>query len=170
MVANQQVKYTGGFITDTLGWTKITGSFTAQGGEEYLTIGFFEDTTNHIGVLPLIPDTVSLGYFSVYYYIDGITLKEISDTVNTTKCNEIMPNVFTPNNDSVNDILKFNICNKVLKTAIYTRWGILMFESYKSNPFWDGRTTSGEECTDGIYFYVIETEEKTHKGFIQLLR
>jgi gliding motility-associated-like protein len=170
IVANPQIKYTAGFITDTLGWTKISGSFIALGGEEYLTLGFFEDTLNHTGVLPLIPDTVSLGYFFVYYYIDGIKLNEILNTNNAIKCNDLIPNIFTPNGDSVNDLLCFKTCSKIIKTTIYNRWGNLVFETDKQNRSWDGRTTSGESCNDGAYFYLIETEEKIFKGFIQLIR
>jgi hypothetical protein len=36
--------------------------------------------------------------------------------------------------------------------------------------YWDGRTNSGEVCNDGTYFYVIKTDEKYLKGFIQLIR
>jgi gliding motility-associated-like protein len=170
IVATPQVKYTSGYITDSLGWTKISGSFLAQGGEEYLTIGFFEDTTNHVGVLPLIPDTVSLGYFSVYYYIDGIELKETQDISNPKNCSDIIPNVFTPNADGINDVLRFTTCNKIINTTIYNRWGNLVFNTENQNYSWDGKTTSGEPCIDGTYFYIIQTEEKTYKGFIQLIR
>lgn len=169
IVANPQVKYTGGYLTDSLGWTKISGSFTAMGGEEYLSIGFFEDTLNHVGVLPLIPDSVSLGYFIVYYYIDGVSLKEVSDTTTAQKCIELIPNVFTPNADSVNDFLKFTTCNKILQITIYNRWGNLVFTSDKMN-YWDGRTSSGEPSNDGIYFYILQTEEKIYKDFVQLIR
>ena len=36
-----QVINTNGYITDTLNWTKMEGIFTANGGEQYLTIGNF---------------------------------------------------------------------------------------------------------------------------------
>jgi len=40
---------------------------------------------------------------------------------------------------------------------------------------WDGRTTSGEKCADGYYYYVLqytETTEETQKkkGFINLFQ
>lgn len=169
IVSNPQIKYTGGAITDTLGWTKISGSFTAIGGEEYLTIGFFEDTLNHLGVLPLIPDTVSLGYFSIYYYVDGISLLELSDTSTTMSCNELIPNIFTPNRDGINDVLRFTTCSKIQKISVYNRWGNEVYTSDNTN-YWDGRTTSGEFCNDGTYFYIVQTEEKIYKGFVQLIR
>lgn len=152
------------FITDTLNWVKVEGKIKSTGGESYITIGYFDNITNDsLRVNNLPPSGVSS-----YYYIDGLELHETSDSI--SKCTEVIPTVFTPNNDSINDILKFNLCNNVLKFTIYNRWGNLMFESDKSNPFWDGRTTSGEQCADGNYFYVITTEEKTYKGFVQLIR
>lgn len=81
-----------------------------------------------------------------------------------------LPNIFTPNGDNINDVLSFNKCFKLLKTTIYNRWGNIVFETEKENHFWDGRTTSGEECVEGTYFYVITTEEKTYKGYLQLTR
>ena len=161
--ANPQVQYTGGFITDSLNWTKVSGSFIASGGEEYLTMGFFEDTTNRIGVLPLIPDSLSLGGYAVYYDIDGVSLTE-------TACVMLLPNVFTPNEDGINDVLKFKLCTPIINTTIYNRWGIKVFETDDVNIDWGGRTTSGELCNDGIYFYTITTEEKKEKGFVQLIR
>jgi OOP family OmpA-OmpF porin len=161
--ANPQVNYTGGFITDTLNWTKISGSFYADGGEQYLTIGFFEDTLKHQGVLPLIPDSVSLGGYSIYYFVDGISVFE-------SECLSNIPNVFTPNKDGINDLLKFDLCNSIEKTYIYNRWGINVFETTDANHYWDGRNTRGEECVDGNYYYIIETKEKIIKGFVQLIR
>ncbi len=161
--ANPQVKYESGYLTDTLNWTKITGDFVADGGEEYLTIGFFEDTLNHQGVLPLMPDSLTFKSYTIYYFIDGIILNESICTLN-------IPNVFTPNKDGINDVLKINSCSSLIKTTIYNRWGNKVFETTDVNYFWDGRTTSGEDCIDGNYFYIIETKEKTIKGFVQLIR
>lgn len=81
-----------------------------------------------------------------------------------------LPNIFTPNGDNINDVLNLAICNKILKTTIYNRWGTIVFDTEKENHFWDGRTTSGVECAEGTYFYVITTDEKTYKGYLQLTR
>lgn len=85
-----------------------------------------------------------------------------------------MPNVFTPNNDSINDIF-YPILDEVTQMgfSIYNRYGILIFETARLNGFWDGHTTSGEPCNDGVYFCVltatgidgIQFKEKT---FVQL--
>ncbi|MBK6983601.1 MAG: gliding motility-associated C-terminal domain-containing protein [Bacteroidetes bacterium] len=157
-----QVVNKNNFILDSLNWTKIEGTFTANGSEEYLTIGYFENQT--VDTLNNYDDEFNPYYkIASYYYVDGISLIELP-------CSILIPNVFTPNADNVNDVFRFNLCSKILKTTIFNRWGNLVFETDKQNRSWDGRTTSGINCEDGIYFYCIETEAEKHKGHIQLIR
>ena len=40
---------------------------------------------------------------------------------------------------------------------------------------WDGRTTAGIECSDGVYFYIltakgIDDKEYNQRGFVQLIK
>lgn len=168
--ATPQIKYSGGYLSDTLGWTKVEGSFEALGGENYLTLGFFEDTLKHQGVLPLISDTISLGLYSVYYYIDGIYLSEVKIKDTTVACNVFIPNVFTPNNDGYNNDFNFKTCGTDCKTIIYNRWGNKVFETSQSNRFWDGNNEFGNPYPSGTYYYIIKTKEDIYKGFIQLIR
>jgi gliding motility-associated-like protein len=73
----------------------------------------------------------------------------------------ILPTIFSPNNDGVNDIFKPIIAGLTnMKLDIYNRYGTIIFSSDRINAFWDGRTTSGEPCSAGVYFYTIEA-----KGF-----
>lgn len=161
-IISQVLNSTNNYITDTLNWTEIKGSFIAHGGEEYLTIGYFPDTLN-IDTLREYNVSNDLTNFGNYYFIDDVKLFE-------EVCLQTIPNVFTPNNDYINDVLKISTCNRLLKNTIYNRWGIVVFETRKEHHYWDGRTTSGEECVDGTYYYIIETEEKIFKGFVQLIR
>lgn len=101
----------------------------------------------------------------------------IPDTCNTEF---VIPNVFTPNYDDINDVwrVKLPYSNTFQGLYIYNRWGtpvyILDNNAKIKNVFWDGHTTSGIECADGIYFYVLETidaekNKKIYKGTITLL-
>lgn len=68
-VANPQ----GNIITDKLYWTLITGSFIANGSEQYITIGNFHNDQN--------TDTVFLGnnyWNAAYYYVDDICVSNDS--------------------------------------------------------------------------------------------
>jgi len=88
--------------------------------------------------------------------------------------NLVLPNVFTPNFDSINDVFK-PVTDEIteLSFSIFNRWGNLIFETERVNGFWDGRTTSGEPCQDGVYFCVltakgIDNKDYKLKGFVQL--
>lgn len=102
-----------------------------------------------------------------------------SDTVNVNyvNCEAIVaPNVFTPNGDGVNDIffLKGNYLQRKI-IDIYDRWGTLVFEDLKGDKGWDGKNFSGNECSDGTYFFVaivvlIDGKQSQISGYIQLYR
>lgn len=69
-----QIVNQSGFITDTTNWFQIQGCYTANGGEQYITIGNFNSNAN--------TDTLFVGSNDpnpgadryAYYYIDDITL------------------------------------------------------------------------------------------------
>jgi hypothetical protein len=66
------------FLTDNDGWNRIDGSFVANGGERYLTIGSFKDDSETDTLFiegggafrPNQPDYWSFSY----YYIDGVSV------------------------------------------------------------------------------------------------
>ncbi len=73
----------------------------------------------------------------------------------------IIPNVFTPNEDGVNDT--YFITAKGLKEfnmVIVNRWGNVVFESDDVQFSWDG-TINGDKCGDGTYFYIITAKSAT---------
>jgi len=88
--------------------------------------------------------------------------------------NIILPNVFTPNFDSINDVFK-PILDEIVEMdfSIFNRYGNLVFETSRLNGFWDGRTTSGEPFKDGVYFCVlnatgVDGKKYKEKTFVQL--
>lgn len=88
------------------------------------------------------------------------------------------PNVFTPDNDGVNDtwILPINIdLAQSNSVTIYNRWGdiIIKFDNYNnSDVAWDGSDKNGTPVTPGTFFYVIEfpTTGESYSGWVQVLR
>ena len=60
------------YLTDKVNWVKYSGTYKAMGGEEYLTMGNFNDTTTI--------DTIFVGggnefyHAQIYYYLDDIFL------------------------------------------------------------------------------------------------
>ena len=91
----------------------------------------------------------------------------------------IIPNVFSPNDDGVNDGFNlFGGCIHSVEKQIYNRWGQLLFHSNLIDEEWDGRTRSGAKASEGTYFYIFKVgmflngneSQKTFKGTVSLLR
>jgi len=88
----------------------------------------------------------------------------------------IIPNVFTPNNDTRNDVFKVNASGiRSFHCSIFDRWGLKMYEWNDVTGWWDGKTKTGAPAPDGSYFFIISyTDEKdvskTEKGFLSLFR
>lgn len=158
---------TSNYITDSLGWQKITMRYKAIGSENYMIIGCFTDSVHLKYTMSNCDTTFWNGgnYASDYIFIDDISVTELPFQDPT------FPNIFTPNNDGNNDVWKLDLSGyENINCIIYNRWGNKIFETKQNVIIWDARTTSGVECSDGTYFYIIETKEKNYKGFFQLLR
>jgi hypothetical protein len=76
-----QITNLNGVINDTLNWTKIEGSFLAQGNERFMQIGCFLDSANiQFVTVPGDPNVVPpFGSPSIaYYYFDDAYLYELN--------------------------------------------------------------------------------------------
>ncbi len=128
-------------------------------GKEYNTIGTFYDT---------IP--TKLGCDSVL----KINIEKGECPLDS--CSLTVPNVFTPNNDGVNDVFTLTITGiDELKVNIYNRWGNLVYEQTGKDISWDGKNKNGDDVTDGVYYYLIDYncengEQKRESGFVVVSR
>jgi gliding motility-associated-like protein len=63
-----------------------------------------------------------------------------------------MPNVFTPNNDQVNDLFAPTVSKGIISmhTTIFNRWGIKVYETTDPKINW-----KAENVTEGVYFWTI---------------
>src|SRR6218665_263455 len=92
-----------------------------------------------------------------------------------------LPNVFTPNDDNINDLfipIRYRYI-KDIDITIYDRWGLVMFKTTDPQIRWDGTSQDSKQpCPDGTYFYICTVNEirmegivpRVQKGFIQLIR
>ncbi len=145
-----------------------------SGGIPPYTINWSDGTVNafSISVSPILT--------SIYSY----TVVDSNNCINTQSIqinvtglvgiNENTPNVFTPNDDGINDRFDFRIiegCSD-FDFEIFDRWGLSILKSGDSHQyFWDGRTTSGEPVTDGTYFYIMKISNGTKlKGTVTVFR
>lgn len=109
-----QVKYTGNdFLNDKEGWTKIEGSFYADGGEQFMTIGNFDGHNNTDAVIISgggIPPTGAPDYWKVAaYYMDdfSVTLDTTTGIQDAPPLLSMAPKVF-PNPASNQVTIQFH--------------------------------------------------------------
>lgn len=157
---------------DTLNWSKKERIYTAQGGEKYIYIGNNTPNTNLSCASYLQGNFPQAGY----YIVDNVSVAEISDNIFDTTHSSIIliPNIFTPNGDGINDIWMVDLNNyKNVYCKIFNRWGALVYECTNNSIRWDGKNSSGKEVSNGVYYYYIsylthENKEESITGFIQL--
>lgn len=117
------------------------------------------------------------------YHIKLICNKDLSCIDSTSliihipiisKDNLIIPNVFTPNSDGINDVFRIaGISSKCLdaKLIIYNRWGEKLFESDKNKLVWNGLNQNNKPYAAGTYYYLLYIgNEDVIEGTITLLR
>lgn len=80
----------------------------------------------------------------------------------------ILPNVITPNNDNMNEILYFKYLEFFGKNSlkVYDRWGTIVYEKQNYSNDW-----SPAKISDGTYYYVLTLEDgKNYPGFLQIIK
>ncbi|MBS1648007.1 MAG: gliding motility-associated C-terminal domain-containing protein, partial [Bacteroidetes bacterium] len=88
----------------------------------------------------------------------------------------IIPNVFTPNGDGINDDFFIeNTGMTSLSCLIYNRWGELMHTISSPQQMWNGDAPGGGKAPDGTYMFILEAhgaDGKTYsqQGYLLLLR
>lgn len=87
-----------------------------------------------------------------------------------------IPNIFTPNNDGVNDNFEIE-CTDIsdFNVKIYDLEGALMFESNSNEHQWDGATLDGRPAAAGNYYYFVvakgaDGKKYAEKGILRLVR
>ncbi len=74
-----------------------------------------------------------------------------------------IPNIFTPNDDGVNDTFSIRNLPDGSPIVVSDRWGKIVFESNNYANDWDG-----QDNADGTYFYRIEIDGQIYKGWVEI--
>lgn len=80
----------------------------------------------------------------------------------------LIPNVFTPNGDRVNDHFEIRgIGDRSWHLEIVDRYGRMVYQSKQYDNLW-----AGEGLDNGIYYYLLRNTSRSsqYRGFVQLLR
>ena len=84
-----------------------------------------------------------------------------------------IPNIFTPNGDNVNQSVDFEAllaeCGEY-EAVFYNRWGYPVFTQKNGTAPFAGKSQTGTDLTDGVYFYVLRYGESEKNGHITLIR
>jgi len=80
-----------------------------------------------------------------------------------------LPNVFSPDNDGVNDLFQpfpYDFVEKV-DMKIYNRWGELVFETNNPDILWNGKyLETNNDVPDGVYYYLCDVYEQRLTGVL----
>jgi gliding motility-associated-like protein len=107
-------------------------------------------------------------------------------TLDLPECaNLVVPNIFSPTNDSFNEVFQLVFAGDGSTTAvenysiqIFNRWGTMVFESTDPDNNWNG-TINGNDASTGVYYYVVNAEyangesilsPEQRSGWFQLVR
>ncbi|MEL6672635.1 MAG: PKD domain-containing protein [Bacteroidota bacterium] len=84
----------------------------------------------------------------------------------------LIPNIFSPNTDGINDVFKVTYDGKeIVNMKVFDRWGRPMFDDAGDHTTaWDGLTPSGAQASEGVYYYRIMIGAKSFTGNVTLVR
>lgn len=99
-------------------------------------------------------------------------------------CDLVIPNVFTPNNDGVNQEFKIDRLDTRFydqsEFTVFNRWGKLVYHDGQyglNETYWDGKdSSSGEDLDEGVYFFTLNLhnhvtgKDEKYSGSIHLFR
>jgi len=157
----QIVSPSGTFLSDTVNWMQISGTYTALGGEHFITIGNFKNDAN-TDTLHLIENGLDP---QGYYYIDDVSVIDCNDTSTSVQENEsdynftLYPNP-SKGNFSIKYDLKQNNNDAIFK--LYDIRGKLLNETVLKN-----ENTSfdfSNVLANGVYFYQVSIHNKMIKS------
>lgn len=146
---NPQINNLAGSIFDTLSWMLVSGDYIAQGGENYLIIGNFNDDASTDTILV----NSAVGEPFVYVFIDDVSLIQIPPcNTGIKEENEITINNIYPN--PFNDKLTFrNINNELSEIILYD----IASRKIIQEKFTNSVSLNTEQLAKGLYLYEVRS-------------
>ena len=130
---------------------------------------------SHVGSTPPEVCWTEKGSYAVQLTVTSPSGQHTSTQVMTIApdCPPIIPNVFSPNNDRVNDGFVIRSLPAAFTLTIKDRWGQDIFQSGNASDIWRGKhQQNGNDVPEGVYYYALldRTSSKRYTGYVQLLR
>ncbi len=113
---------------------------------QYAQTGFYKVT------LLYNPGSFCADTLEKLFFIDGDSTQEVK-----------IPNVFTPNNDGINDC--FQVAGISAKCdeyyiKIFNRWGNVVYENTDGTHCWNGKSQVGVDIPEGVYYYIMNIKKR----------
>ncbi|MEE4215597.1 MAG: gliding motility-associated C-terminal domain-containing protein [Bacteroidales bacterium] len=112
------------------------------------------------------PGEIVAGCYAILAFDEEGNESPLSVVICVDSCNFYeIPNVFTPNNDGKNDILRARTTGLVEKVdfKLFNRGGLLIFQTEEPRLNWNG-TYKGAVVKPGVYFYRCDVYERRITG------
>lgn len=169
---------TAGFTADvTSGMAPFTVNFTNTSVGAATYAWSFGDGNTSTASNPSNTYTIQGNYFAQLVAYQGVCSDTVSVLITVTGPAFEVPNVFSPNQDGINDVFAI-IGNDLaaVDASIYNRYGELVYRWQGPKGGWDGRTApAGMEVPSGTYYYFVtatDTNNITYEqnGAVTLMR
>lgn len=127
-------------------------------------------TTQQVSITPKEVYKQPGVYVVTAYSRRGTCLASTTKTITVeVPSNIVIPNVFTPNDDKVNDLFFLKASSLAeISMSIYDRWGNKVYEllnATNGNVAWDGKNQAGNDCAEGTYYYILKATGKDDKAY-----
>jgi gliding motility-associated-like protein len=178
-------------IYNLLSWTKPVAPCDSEVVRYNIYYAQYEEETpQKIGeTIDTFFNHSNAGSLAGCYYVTAVDFSgnesEPSNKVCIDNCVSFeLPNVFTPNGDEYNAVMKpfcyvADFINQV-DFRVFNRYGVEVFRGKtEKNIGWNGKTTGGNELAEGMYYYQVEVDWKrvrkadskqTYNGWVMIIR
>jgi gliding motility-associated-like protein len=113
---------------------------------------------------------LSLGE-NVFLWTVGNGACESASKVTINILDLVVPTVFTPNDDGINDNFYLGDGSDPFEITVFNQWGIIEYESHSYQNSWDGKNNKGNRLLPDTYFYVLKFGNgETKKGTVLIVR
>ena len=149
---------TGNILTDSINWIAISGYFTAQGGEKWITIGNFRDDAH-----TQFDSIANWTDVEAYYFLDDVSVVDCT----ATGINEQQQISFTLLQNPVTTSVGFTSSQQIQTATVFTTVGAMVKQVHFSNTL--NYSFDVADLPKGIYFLQVETKDK-RKGIRKFVK
>ena len=146
-------------LSSRLGWTKISGSYLASGGEKYIIIGNFRDSANSTLIYTGWQINNPAGFNYAYYYIDDVCVSSDS-----TKCNYIEEGIKVVENNAVATVFPNPATTLLTISTTSTQPSQIILYDIASRELMEEKFTGSAtlnigNLAKGVYLYQVRDEK-----------